>query len=257
MLQNKNKMKTYAILGFPLGHSYSPQYFNDRFKREGVNAEFIKLEKEKLDTLRDLIKDTTSLYGFCVTIPHKQNIIPFLDSISKEAKEIGAVNCVEIKRNKEGEIFLYGHNTDVLGFKNSLLQFIKKQNIEKALILGNGGAAHAVRYALNSLKIENLTVSRKPKNKNEITYNKVGELISSYKLIINTTPLGTSPNTDFAPEIPYNLLTEDHYLYDLIYNPVQTKFMRLGKNRGAQVCNGYSMLIGQAEENWNIWHPQE
>ena len=250
-------MQKYAIIGFPLGHSYSPAYFNTKFEQECIDAEFIKIEIENVEDLIGVLKNDTSIKGFCVTIPHKQNIIPLLDEISEEAAVIGAVNCVTIRRREESgvdELYLKGYNTDVLGFKRSLLDFLGGELIKDALILGNGGAAKAVRYALSSLNINSITVTRSPLCDQEISYDKVGDYMSSHRLIINTTPLGTFPDVNDGPCIPYDLLSKEHYVYDLIYNPEITKFLHLSQDQGAYICNGHAMLIGQAEENWKLWN---
>lgn len=241
----------YAIIGYPLGHSCSPAYFNEKFGREGIEARYLSFEMEDIHDLSDILKQYPTLRGFNVTIPHKQNILPFLDEISEEAREIGAVNCVKIT-TKEGRPYFTGYNTDMFGFRNALLQFIPA-TLKKAFILGNGGAAKAVRYALRSLGMEVLTVSRHPQGTDEIGYPQMRNLIGEFPLVVNTTPLGTWPKTDACPDIPYDLLSSNHYLFDLVYNPETTEFMKRGLAAGAQVCNGYAMWLGQAEKNWEIW----
>lgn len=244
-------MKIYGIIGYPLGHSCSPRYFNEKFKQAGIEAEYLSFEIKEIQELNVLLQQYPDLRGFNVTIPHKQNILPYLNEISEEAQNIGAVNCVRIN-TKNGKPFLTGYNTDLYGFKKALLDFIPG-GIGKALILGNGGAAKAVRYAVQSLGMEVLTASRTPRQKDEISYSEIKKLIAQYPLIINTTPLGTWPNTEDYPDIPYELLTPDHYLFDLIYNPTTTTFMKRGIDAGAHTCNGYAMWLGQAEKNWEIW----
>lgn len=242
---------TFGLIGFPLGHSCSPKYFTEKFKREGKNAEYLPFEIEHISELNNILARYPDLKGFNITIPHKQNIIPFLDQLSEEAKQVGAVNCVKVA-HINGEIRLTGYNTDVYGFKKSLLEFIP-QNIKKALILGNGGAAKAVRYALHSLGMDVLTVSRTPKAEREISYSEVAALIHDFKLIVNTTPLGTWPKTESCPELPYVQLSPEHYLFDLVYNPEITEFMKRGATAGAHTCNGFGMWKGQAEKSWEIW----
>lgn len=249
--QKTNSMKIYGIIGYPLGHSCSPSWFNKRFREEGIDAEYLPFEIEDIGRVRDLLVTYPDLQGFNVTIPHKQNILPFLDEISEEARAIGAVNCVKINR-KEDRLYLTGYNTDMYGFRNALLHFIPDY-IQKALILGNGGAAKAVRYALQTLNIASLTVSRTPKNRNETDYSQVANYLTDHLLIVNTTPLGTWPHTTGFPPIPYERLTPGHYLFDLVYNPATTTFMAKGSAVGAQVCNGYGMWLGQAEKNREIW----
>lgn len=245
-------MDIYGIIGYPLGHSCSPEYFNEKFQREGTEASYLSFEIKDIRELQDILVQHPSLRGFNVTIPHKQNILPFLDAISEEARTIGAVNCVKVT-TQNGKPYLTGYNTDISGFRNALLDFIP-QGITRALILGNGGAAKAVRYALHSLNMEVLTVSRHPQGKDETGYPDLARVVREYPLIVNTTPLGTWPKTEECPDIPYELLTNKHYLFDLIYNPSTTGFMSRGMAFGAHACNGYAMWLGQAEKSWEIWN---
>lgn len=248
----ENKVFTYGLAGFPLEHSFSKKYFTEKFEKEHITARYLNFEIAQINDIYQIIKEFPDLQGFNVTIPHKQNILPLLDSLSEEAQKIGAVNCVWLKRCN-GNIFLAGYNTDVVGFQTSLQDFIP-EHISQALILGNGGAAKAVRYVLDKLKIKTLTISRNPRNRDEVGYSELLEIIGNYPLIVNTTPLGTWPNTDSCPDIPYHLLTPNHYLFDLVYNPVTTEFMKRGAMQGAHTRNGMQMLIGQAEEAWRIWN---
>lgn len=241
----------YGIIGFPLGHSCSPAYFNEKFRKEHIDAEYLSFEIREIGELQHILQDYPELKGFNVTIPHKQNILPFLSQISEEAAAIGAVNCVKINRSA-GKPQLIGYNTDVYGFRDALLRFIPK-GIRKALILGNGGAAKAVRYALHTLDMEVLTVSRTPKAPDEISYPEVPGYLTDFHLIVNTTPLGTWPKTETFPDLPYEKLGREHYLFDLVYNPETTSFMKQGQLYGAHTCNGYEMWLGQAEQNWEIW----
>lgn len=242
---------TYGLVGFPLGHSCSPKYFTEKFQQENRNAEYLSFEIEDIHELKNILNRYPDLKGFNITIPHKQNIIPFLNRLSEEAEQVGAVNCVKVER-ANGQIYLTGYNTDVYGFKNSLLQFIPCY-IQNALILGNGGAAKAVRYALCSIGIKTVTVSRTPKNESEISYADVAHYLADHKLIVNTSPLGTWPKTESCPDIPYENLTSEHYLFDLVYNPETTEFMKRGADAGARTCNGFEMWKGQAEKSWDIW----
>lgn len=244
-------MQLYGIIGFPLGHSFSPRYFNDKFRREGIDALYRSFEIREVAAIREILNAHPDLRGFNVTIPHKQAILPYLDAVDPAAKDIGAVNCVKIT-TLEGKPFLTGYNTDVYGFLYTLLKFIPK-TIRKALILGNGGAARSVRYALDSLGIDSLTVTRTPQVFGQIGYSEVSKFLSSHPLVVNTTPLGTWPHTADCPDIPYEALTPDHYLFDLVYNPEITTFMQKGQQQGARTSNGYAMLIGQAEMSWDIW----
>lgn len=246
---------TYGLLGFPLGHSCSPRYFNEKFRREHIDAEYLSFEIKDIESFTDILNRHPDLRGFNVTIPHKQNIMPLLDHISEEAEKIGAVNCVKVERSN-GRPVLTGYNTDVYGFKNSLLGFIP-QGIQKALVLGNGGAAKAIRYALNSLGLEVLTVSRTPHSSSEIGYPEIARYLQDFKLIVNTTPLGTWPNTTNCADLPYEQLTEQHYLFDLVYNPEITEFMKRGAVAKAHTCNGYGMWLGQAEKSWEIWTAED
>ena len=241
----------YGIIGFPLGHSCSPAYFNEKFRQEGISAEYLSFEMENIQELSGILQRYPELKGFNVTIPHKQNILPYLDHISEEARAIGAVNCVKVIR-KANKTELTGYNTDMYGFRNALLRFIPK-GITRGLILGNGGAAKAVRYALHSLDMQVLTVSRTPQQAGEISYSEIRNHIQDFHLIINTTPLGTWPQTESFPDIPYGMLDSGHYLFDLVYNPETTTFMKKGLAIGAHACNGYEMWLGQAEKNWEIW----
>ena len=186
-------MQIYGIIGYPLGHSCSPRYFNEKFQKENIAAEYRSFEMPDIRQLSTLLQQTPDLCGFNVTIPHKQNILPFLDEISEEARAIGAVNCVKVS-HPNGQPYLVGYNTDMYGFRKALLEFIPAA-ISKALILGNGGAAKAVRYALHSLNMEVSTVSRTPRQADEIGYAALPDLITGYPLIVNTTPLGTWPDT--------------------------------------------------------------
>ena len=245
-------MPLFGLLGFPLGHSFSKTYFTEKFKAEKIDAEFVNFESANIGQTLQVIKTTPSLKGFAVTIPYKEKIIPYLDYISEEAQKIGAVNSVKVEYTIAGPI-LTGYNTDILGFKESLLQFIQTSPTQ-ALLLGTGGAAKAVRHALASLGIEVLTVSRTPHSPSEIAYDQVAHFLPNTPLIINATPVGMWPNVTDCPDIPYHLLTPTHYLFDLIYNPDITEFMYRGKQQGAQIKNGLQMLHLQADYSWELWN---
>jgi shikimate dehydrogenase len=240
------------LIGFPLGHSFSRNYFTEKFEREGIPAEFRNFELPVVSQLPELIRQHPDLQGFSVTIPHKQAILPFLRRLSPEAGTIGAVNCVKVER-QGNRIELYGYNTDAAGFRKSLEGFIP-QSIKKALVLGNGGAAKAVCCVLDALGIEWTTVSRTPSGPGRIGYPQAGALLPHTPLIINATPLGTFPDTGQHPDLPYEQLTGNHYLFDLVYNPEKTRFLALGEKQGAHIRNGLEMLHGQAEAAWAIWN---
>lgn len=242
-------MKQFGLIGFPLSHSFSKKYFTKKFEKENIkDCSYELFEIETIDGLKNVLTNSDNLVGLNVTIPYKQAIIPFLDDISKEAKAIGAVNTVKIVDGK-----LIGYNSDVFGFSQSLKPFFKSYH-ERALILGTGGASKAVHFALNSLGVDCLFASRNPKENNEIGYDKINDYVMKHHLlIINTTPLGTHPNVATKPELPYQFITDKHLLYDLVYNPEQTEFLKLGKEQGATTINGLQMLILQAEKSWDIW----
>lgn len=258
-------MKKFGLIGYPLKHSFSKQYFTEKFEKLGLNdCEYNLYPLPSISDLPELLKKEPLLCGLNVTIPHKIGVMYYLDKVSPEAKEVDAVNCIKIKKANQleslfcGEVSLKkvqleGHNTDVYGFRNSLEPLLKKRH-KKALVLGNGGAARAVFHVLKSLEIEYHVVSRRA-NPKQYSYGQLNkEIISQHKLIINTTPLGTFPDVDSAPEIPYEFLTKDHLLYDLVYNPAETAFMKKGIEHGATVKNGLEMLHLQAERNWEIWN---
>lgn len=246
----------YGLVGFPLGHSFSPQYFEDKFRREGIDACYERFELHEIHEVGTLLKERPDLAGFNVTIPYKQAIMGWLHCISPEASLIGAVNCVRVCRIKEVPFpRLIGYNTDAPAFYDSLTHFLGDMSTyPSALILGNGGAAQAVRHTLDKLRIPHLTVSRTPNAQGLIGYDNLSPaLLKKHMLIVNTTPLGTWPFTENCPDIPYQALTPQHYLYDLVYNPSETEFLRRGRQRGAHVKNGLEMLRLQAEASWQIW----
>lgn len=244
-------MKTYGLIGFRLSHSFSKKYFNEKFEKENIaDCVYENFPLETINEFTSLLHTTPDLKGCNVTIPYKEAIIPYLDELDTAAKEIGAVNVVKIRPDGK----LIGYNSDYYGFKTSLEKFIPANQSLRALILGTGGAAKAVAVALKDLGIPYQYVSRS-KGKDTISYAEIdAKLLGQYSIIINTSPLGMYPDVDSFPAIPYQFLTDKHYLYDLVYNPEVTTFMRKGQEHGAHVVNGLEMLIGQAEKAWEIWN---
>jgi len=242
-------MKTYGLIGYPLGHSFSARYFADKFAQEQiVDCQYLNFPIESIDRLPEMLEQEKNLRGFNVTIPYKQAVFAYLDDLSDEARAIGAVNCVKIGPNG-----LKGFNTDAYGFSRSLLNLIGDRR-PQALVLGTGGASKAVCYVLTQLGISHRLVSRQS-GSNRLSYAEVtSELIHQTPLIINATPLGTFPNVKDCPDIPYQALGPDHSLFDLVYNPAVTEFLKRGADQGAHTQNGYDMLIGQAEKAWEIWN---
>ena len=243
-------MPRYGLIGYPLGHSFSAKYFNAKFEKEGIkDAVFELFELPDITAFPAFLAQHPDLKGLSVTIPHKQTIIPFLVEIDPTAAKIGAVNCLKITNGK-----CKGFNTDVIGFRESLKNFCPELHNINALILGTGGASKAVQAALEELQVSYKVISRTP-NHGEFSYEELtSEIIQEHKLIINTTPLGTYPNVETCPNIPYEFLTEKHYLHDLVYNPEETLFMKNGREKGAKTKNGYEMLVLQAEAAWQIWN---
>ena len=258
-------MKKFGLIGFPIGHSFSKKYFTEKFEREGLSDYSYELfPLENISDVQELITANPDLLGLNVTIPHKIGVMFYLDKVTPEAKAIDAVNCIKIINQKPVESFftgeitsmkvrLEGHNTDAYGFEASLKPLLKKHH-NKALVLGNGGAARAVSYVLDKLDIDFKIVSRKPGRK-QIKYPQVDQaMMKEHLLIINTTPLGMSPDITSCPDIPYELVTDRHILYDLVYNPAETEFLKRGKQQGALTKNGEEMLHLQAEKAWEIWN---
>lgn len=242
--------KTFGLIGYPLSHSFSKKYFSEKFKKENIkDCSYELFPIKQIDHLPSLMKNNSNLRGLNVTIPYKELVIPFLDELDEEAASIGAVNTIKIQNGQ-----LKGYNTDVFGFKKSLLSFLAPNTKPATLILGTGGAAKAVAYVIEQLGFSYQYVSRNS-DKGHLTYQDLfnNNLIAKYPLIINSTPLGTSPNIHTCPSIPYEQLTVHHYLFDLVYNPAETLFLQKGKMQGSAVTNGLNMLIGQAEKAWEIW----
>lgn len=245
----------YALIGKPLGHSFSADFFNEKFKREGIDNSYILAPLDCISEVAQLLESHPDLQGFNVTIPYKQQIIPYLDALSEEAMEIGAVNVVKVE-NINGKRFLKGFNSDTIGFKESITPLIKPY-MKKALILGTGGASHAVEYVLRSAGIETVKVSRN-EARGILTYAQLSkEVMDNHPIIVNTTPLGMWPKIDVCPDIPYDLITSQHLCFDLVYNPEVTSFMKKAAERGAAVKNGLQMLHLQAIAAWNIWNNNE
>lgn len=247
-------MRFFGLIGKSLEHSFSPVFFKEKFEREGIKNCFYNLYPLKnIDEFNYLIHDFSELSGLNVTIPYKQDIISFLDTIDTSAKEIGAVNTIKFQWN-HNKLELVGYNTDFLGFTDSIKPLLKPVH-NKALVLGTGGSSLAVVYALKKLGINYKQVSRAPQKSGIIDYSSVTpKLIDDNTIIINTTPLGMYPKTDEYPDIPYHAITKEHVLFDLIYNPDQTEFLRKGKLQGATIKNGFEMLMIQAEYSWKIWN---
>ena len=237
-------MKNFGLIGKNIAYSFSESHFHDKFRKENItNSTYQLFDLKSISEVEELFQ-TKELKGFNVTIPYKEEIIPYLDELSPEAQKIGAVNCVKIQNNKR-----IGFNTDAFGFENSLQPLLEKHH-QKALILGDGGAAKAVKFILTKLEIDYQSVTRK----GELKFSDLNqEIISTHQLIINCTPVGTFPDLEASPDIPYQFITTSHLLYDLIYNPEKTKFLQLGEIKGAKIKNGYEMLVLQAEKSWEIW----
>lgn len=249
-------MRTFGLIGYPLSHSFSKKYFTQKFQDENIaGCRYELFPMEDVNDLPSLVEQEADLRGLNVTIPHKLGVQTFLNELDEAADAIGAVNCISVLR-KDDELYLKGYNTDAYGFEESLKPLLKAQHT-MALVLGNGGAAKAVKYVLNKLEIPFIVVARKAAD-DTILYSEVTEaMLDEYTLIINTTPLGMSPNTDSCPEIPYDLLTTEHLAYDLVYNPEETLFLQKAKAQGAATKNGLEMLYLQAERSWEIWNFEE
>lgn len=248
-------MDKYGLIGYPLGHSFSIGYFNEKFKNEHIDAQYVNFELSDLDNLREVLAFNPDLKGLNVTIPYKEKVLPYLNSLSPEAKAIGAVNVIKIER-KGKKIVLKGFNSDVTGFTRSIESMLQPIH-KKALILGTGGAGKAIDYGLRQLGLETLFVSRTP-GKNKITYEDVTPAtIKEYNVIVNCTPVGMYPHADAYPKLPYEAMDIRNLLYDLLYNPDETMFMKKGIKHGATVKNGLEMLLLQAFESWKIWNGED
>jgi len=245
--------RKFGLIGFPLSHSFSKKFFTDKFSNEAIDAEYINFELENISQLSHVIASHADLEGINVTIPYKEQIIKYLDFTDEVAASIQAVNTIRILRSGH-HVTLHGYNTDIQGFQKSIQPLIQNYH-HKALVLGTGGASKAVVRALENLKIETILVSRNPEEKGELSYNDLDEdVMDNYKIIVNTTPIGTYPNTEGCPAIPFEMITPRHLLFDLVYNPEVTEFLKLGKKHGAVIKNGLEMLHLQALASWEIWN---
>ena len=245
-------MDRYGLIGFPLKHSFSKDYFNNKFASEGIDAEYVNFEISSITELKSIIKNDPQLKGINVTIPYKEQVIPYLDQLSENARQIGAVNVIKIERKKK-KIKLSGFNSDIIGFKESIEPLLKPHH-QRALVLGNGGAAKAIFYGLQQLGIEATYVSRQKTEDQMLVYSELTpEIMEAHTIVVNCTPVGMWPNVDDCPAIPYKFLTNKHLLYDLLYNPNETLFMKRGEEQGAVVKNGLEMLLLQAFAGWKMW----
>lgn len=243
-------MNRLGLIGKDISYSFSKGYFLTKFEAENLPFTYENFDLEYISEFKQLFTKNHNIVGFNVTIPYKETIIPYLDSLHKKARKIGAVNTITI--DKDGK--LKGYNTDCYGFKKSIKPFLKPHH-NKALILGTGGASKAIAYTLKRLDIKFEYVSRTQKQGVKFTYDMLTpEILSDHTIIINCTPIGTHPNIEDCPNIPYDGISNKHLLYDLIYNPSETKFLKLGKSKGANTCNGLKMLEYQAEKAWKIWN---
>lgn len=248
-------MDIYGLIGYPLEHSFSISYFNQKFEDEGIDAQYENFEIQSIESLMEVIDSTPNLRGLNVTIPYKEKVISYLDTLSPEARAIGAVNVIRV-RHENNKVVLKGYNSDVIGFTQSIEPMLEKHH-KKALILGTGGASKAVDYGLKALGLETVFVSRY-KRPGTIQYKDITpEVIKEYNVIVNCTPCGMYPHTDECPDLPYESMDNHTILYDLIYNPDETLFMKKGAAFGANVKNGLEMLLLQAFASWEFWNTNE
>ncbi|MEG1563608.1 MAG: shikimate dehydrogenase [Bacteroides sp.] len=244
-------MQKYGLIGYPLKHSFSIGYFNEKFRSEGIDAAYINYEIPEINDFMEVIEENPNLCGLNVTIPYKELVIPFLDSLDPDTAKIGAVNVIKIIRQK-GKVRLVGYNSDIIGFSQSIQPLLLPTH-RQALILGTGGGAKAVYHGLKKLGVEGTFVSRIP-GTGHLSYDELTpEIMAQHTVIVNCTPVGMYPKVDFCPRIPYECLTPNHLLYDLLYNPNVTLFMKKGKAQGAITKNGLEMLLLQAFAGWEIW----
>jgi len=260
-------MKLYGLIGYPLSHSFSKKFFTEKFQKEHItDASYTLIPIEDIKDLANVLKENPNLFGLNVTVPHKINVLKYLDWIEHDAKQVGAVNCIRVFAESPvmaaftGEVGVIGHNyrlegynTDVYGFETSLRPLLQNWHSD-ALILGDGGAAKAVKYVIGKLGMDYQVVTRKAQPNSILFSELTPGLIAKYKLIINTTPVGMYPNVEECPLLPYEAITDEHLLYDLIYNPEETLFLKNGAKNGAAIKNGLEMLILQAEKSWEIWN---
>ncbi len=253
-------MNIYGLVGFPLSHSYSKHYFENKFKNEHITDSVYNLyQVENISEFPLLIKNNPDIKGLNITIPYKEKIIKYIDELDKTAKDVGAVNTIKIIRKKSDSFSLIGYNTDVYGFYNSIKPLLTTHYSQitapKALILGTGGAAKAIAHAFDLLKIEYKFVSRNPSNNDHLTYKDLNkEIFGKYQIIVNCTPVGMYPDVNDFPDIPYDFINEQHMVCDLIYNPTETMFLKNAKEKHAIIQNGLPMLYLQADMSWKIWN---
>ena len=248
-------MDKYGLIGYPLGHSFSINYFNQKFADEGINAKYLNFEIPSIDALAEVLDSNPELKGLNVTIPYKQKVMEFLDQISPEARAIGAVNVIRVTHEGKN-IKLKGFNSDVIGFTQSIEPMLEPYH-KKALILGTGGASKAIDYGLKSLGLETVYVSRYRRPETICYEDITPEVVKEYNVIVNCTPLGMFPKTEECPQLPYEAMDDRNILYDLIYNPDETMFMKKGEEYGASVKNGLEMLLLQAFASWEFWNGKE
>ena len=249
-------MDKYGLIGFPLGHSFSISYFNEKFENEHINAQYINFEIPSIDGLTEILDRNPELRGLNVTIPYKEQVMKYLDAISPEAEAIGAVNVIRVT-HKGDKVYLKGFNSDVIGFTRSIEPLLEPAQ-KKALILGTGGASKAIHYGLKSLNMQTIFVSRTRHGDGFITYEEVTpELVKEYNVIINCTPVGMYPHADECPKLPYEAMDTHTLLYDLIYNPDETLFLKRGREQGATVKNGLEILLLQAFASWDFWNRKD
>ena len=247
-------MDIYGLIGYPLGHSFSVGYFNEKFQNEGIDAKYVNFEIPQIEMLEEVIASNPDLKGLNVTIPYKEKVISYLDNVSPEARTIGAVNVIRVI-HKGRSVILKGYNSDVIGFTQSIEPRLEPYH-KKALILGTGGASKAVNYGLKSLGLETVFVSRYERP-GTIQYEKLTpDEIKEYNVIVNCTPCGMYPHSNKCPNLPYEAMDSHTLLYDLIYNPDETLFMYKGRKQGATVVNGLEMLLLQAFVSWEIWNEE-
>ena len=248
-------MDKYGLVGYPLGHSFSRDFFNKKFKDEGIDAEYANFEIPSISQFPEIIAETPALRGLNVTIPYKEQVIAYLDELSEEARQIGAVNVIRISR-ENGKARLKGFNSDVIGFTRSISPLLQPDH-RKALVLGTGGASKAVLCGLQKLGLDTMPVSRTPKEGMLDYAQLTPEVLDEYKVIINCTPVGMYPHTAECPPLPYASIGSGHLLYDLVYNPEETLFLRNGRQQGAMTKNGLEMLVLQAQAGWDFWHSKD
>ena len=246
-------MEKYGLIGYPLGHSFSISYFNQKFKDEDIDAVYENYEIPTIDALSEVLDMNPELCGLNVTIPYKEKVLPYLDSISPEARAIGAVNVIRVTHQGK-EVKLKGYNSDVIGFTKSIEPMLDKKWHQKALILGTGGASKAVDYGLRNLGLDTVFVSRYEKPGTICYQNITPDIVKEYNVIVNCTPVGMYPKTEECPNLPYEAMDSHTILYDLIYNPDETLFMKRGTQHGALTKNGLEMLLLQAFASWEFWH---